>query len=722
MQEINLSFTPIKELFYSQDSNFGVYACETENNNRVELNSYGNFVINGVMPKLNLNIKYDAKLKQVNHKKYGNSYELMTINQKTPTTIEEQKIYLQSILTKSQYEKITKAYPNHDIVKLMKDDQLNYKKIKGIGEKKYNKIRKKIMDNIEIQNALVELSHYGVTYNMIVKLIEHYNHPSILIQKVKENPYILTEVNGLGFIKVDEYALKYGIDPHSEFRIHSCLVYILQQNEQIGHSWANIDKAVNTVEEILNIEKEYITSYLAAIDNNKDLYKEGNRLALTPTHHYEKSINYKVNDMINAKNKFKVKDIENGIKKIEEEQGFEFTPEQKQAIIMAVNHNVLIINGKAGTGKSTVLKGIINILNNYTYETCALSGKASQRIVESTGLTSKTIHRLLRYDPHNGYTYNQSNPLTVDIVVLDEASMVNNYIFYKLITAIQNGHKFIVLGDTEQLPPIGAGNIFKDLVESNQVPKIEFTQVHRQAKKSGILTTANSIRDGVQITNKEEINNNFILGELKDLHVHLLDSSEMIYNSILHVSKKYYGNIMDYQVIVPMKKRGILSTTYLNKELQNIFNPDDKPTLKRGQVNFKEGDKVIKNGNDYDNGVFNGTLGKIKYIDKYNRELEVEFIGHTELVTYSQDQLAQIDLAYALTIHRTQGSQFKNICIGFDYSSYKMLSRQLVYTGLTRASDLCILFTQNDALRHSIRNNDSGKRNTFLYDFLVNNE
>lgn len=717
VKEIEVELTPVKELFYSDQSNYGVYACETTQNKGIKVNYYNNFVINGVLPKLDLNTNYQAKLEETTHKKYGLTYNVINIKQDIQTTSEGQRLYLKAVLSEGQFDRLIKYYPNDDIISLIKSDKLDYKKIKGFGKKTYSKIRKKVMDNLEIQEALIELSKYGVTYNAIIKLLKHYENTTILVQKINANPYLLTEVEGFGFKRVDQFAIQSGVDKDSPFRILSCFQYVLEENEMIGHSWISKKDLLNQAHELLGIDENKIMVYIDDLDDNKDFYIDNKKVSRIQTFNYEKQINDKINDLLAADNQFSIDNVDDKIEEIEKVQGFNFTTEQKKAIKMAITNNVLIINGKAGTGKSTVLKGILTVLSDYSYDTCALSGKASQRIVE-TGLESKTIHRLLGYSPQNGYVYNHSNPLPSQIIVLDEASMVNNYIFYKLITAIEDGNKFIILGDTEQLPPIGAANIFKDMIESNTIPKVEFTEVHRQAKKSGILSSANLIRDGKQIT-KPEQEPFSIYGELKDLYLTLRNNSEEIYQDILAISKKYANDVMDYQVIVPMKSRGLISTYQLNNDLQKIFNPNDKPYLKRGDIKFTTGDKVIKNGNDYENGVFNGTLGFITNVDMVDKELEIKFIGSDETVMYQQDNLKQIDLAYALTIHRTQGSQFKHTCMAIDYASYIMLSRQLVYTGLTRASKQCYLITEHRALRYAISNNDSSKRNTFLYDLLV---
>jgi len=425
-----------------------------------------------------------------------------------------------------------------------------------------------------------------------------------------------------------------------------------------------------------------------------------------------------------AELKFNVPDIEMRIKETEDEQGFEFTDEQRQAIYESVKENVIIISGKAGSGKSTILKGVMNVLRDYTYETCAFSGKAAQRIIESTGLKSKTIHRLLEYKPHLGFTYNAGCQISKDIIVLDEGSMVPSSLFYNLVSAIASGSKLIICGDIEQLLPIGSGSPFLDMINSGVISVVELTQVHRQAMLSGILLAANYVREGKQITGSDQEGNS-VVGELKDLHIMIRNEEDEIFEKILDICRKSKDkfDLAEFQIITPMKNRGSICTKNLNLALQQIFNPDefgDKVFLKRNGYDFKVGDKIIQRGNNYETGIFNGTLGFIINIDMEEKVAGFNFVGTEEIVYYSQDDMNSIDMAYALTVHSTQGSQFKNVIMGIDYSSYVLLNRQIVYTGITRASKTCVLVCENRALHYAISQNHANRRNTFLRELLEN--
>ncbi len=717
---IELELVPTYKMFYGND--FGVYGCRTSETSKVTLNKYYSFTIVGVMPELTIGTTYQATLIETEDKKYGTSYKVEMIKQDIPKTPAAQHAYLRSILPESHAEAIIRFYPTEDIISKVKDGSFNFKDIKGIGEITYQKIKTKIIDNFEIQEALVELTQYGVTYTIIKKLIKHYNgSAALVVQKVKENIYCILEVENLGFLKVDKYALEMNIDKDSPYRLNAAITYTLEQEENNGHCWIKLKELYKKVGEITDLSQEMIENHVNSEDI-LDHYIDDNRIGLKRNHTYESKIKDCLFKLMEDDSKFDVPDVEERIKETEAEQGFEFTDEQKNIIRSSIKDNVIIISGKAGSGKSSVLKGVMNVLRDYTYETCAFSGKAAQRIIESTGLKSKTIHRLLEYKPHTGFTYNEKNQMIDDTDVLDEGSMVPSSLFYNLISAIPKGSKFIICGDIEQLSAIGAGAPLLDMINSGVIPVYELTQVHRQALMSGILMAANYIREGQQITGSDQTGNN-VVGELKDLHIMIRDGEDEIFNKIVDICEKNKDkfDLMDFQVIVPMKSRGSICTKNLNIALQKIFNPDeygDKPFLKRNGYDFRVGDKIIKRSNDYENSVFNGTLGFIVNIDMEEKIAGIQFLGLDEIVYYSQDELSGIDMAYALTVHSVQGSQFKNVIVGLDYSAYVLLCRQLIYTALTRASKMCVLICENRALRYAISQNHANKRNTFLLELL----
>jgi RecD/TraA family predicted helicase len=509
----------------------------------------------------------------------------------------------------------------------------------------------------------------------------------------------------------------------------------LKEETDNGHCWIKFTTLINKAVKHLKIKAKEIEDILVQESSNNNYVVSGNMIYLKKCYDFELGIKNNVLRLLNSDKKYEVDDLDGIIKVVEDEQGFQFTGEQLKAINYAIKYNVTIINGKAGTGKTSVIKGVIKVLQKVEglkYATCALSGKASQRIRESTGLDSYTIHRLFGYTPNFGWSFNELNNLDSDVIVLDEASMVNSELFYYVVRAIKDGAKLIIAGDIAQLEPIGVGNVLVDLLQSTLVPKADFTIVHRQARRSGILSNANKVREG-----RRFVPNNFYghkrLGELEDLYMYSYKDGDSVFNRTINIAKKYKlqdKDIMDFQIIAPMKSRGVNCTQNINNACQKIFNqnPDDIDDIKkivRKSSTLTEGDKVIQNGNNYNRGIFNGTIGVIKYINldvknKYGSligEIVIDFEGVGE-VRYERSEAAQLDLAYAITVHKSQGSQWKFVVFALDYSSYILLSRQLVYTGMTRASEALFMTVELKALQYSIQTDKSNERNTFLKDLL----
>lgn len=731
-----LTVKPTFKMFYAEDSSFGIFSVEPTKENDdakdINLSSYGQFTVKGTMPFLEEGKQYVVKVKSkiVVDKQGREAYEIASIYESMPSTKEEQVSFLKAILTENQVEQIFKVYPDHDVVELISENKFDFSLVKGMGEVLYQKVKDKVMENIQYREAISKLANYGVTHNMIKKMSNHYGSPTLLMQKIEENPYILSyEIDGVGFKKADTIALSLGLSKDSPERIGACILYILEESGNDGHTWISRNKLVAGVAKELGLRMKLVTEFFENISDakiNSRLFIDESRIALKNNYQAEEKIAEHIKRLLSIEDNYYITNIAQKIDDAEQEQGFDFTSEQREAIELAIKKNVIIINGKAGTGKTSVLKGVLKVLtsqNGLTYATCALSGKASQRIQESTGLLSSTMHRLLGYNPQGGFTFNEENPLDYDIIVLDEASMVNSYLMSKLVSAVKDGAKLIILGDTAQLEPIGVGNCLLDMINSGVTPRVELTIVHRQAQKSGILSVANGVREGIQFAKKNDYTNKK-LGELKDLWFYPYKNADTVYESVLQISKKFDGkNILDYQVIVPMKERGNLSTKSLNKALQDIFNPDEigKSSIIRGkgkyEVQFRQGDKVIQNGNNYEVNVFNGTIGIIEYVDMAKKIIVINFEG-VGRVEYGADQLGQIDLAYALSIHRTQGSQWKYVVVAFDYSAYVLLSRQIIYTAITRAVKNCFLICELDALLHAVRTDKSIERNTFLSQML----
>lgn len=737
-EQFEIVVSPQRRIYpkpFVEYNDFGIFAVnvvETEMWDLIEENPYGNITLKGNMPDLQIGKTYVAKVSRKKDPKFGVGYEVGMIYMKQFTTLEEQRTFLATILTEHQVKSLTDAYPSENLIDLIKTDKLDIRLTKGIGEATIKIIKEKIIENEKYQTAIIKLTgEFGIPYSSVKKLSDKYGSPDLLIEKINNNPYILTEVDGFGFKKVDEMALKMGISKDSKYRILACVEYVLNEESGNGHCWMKVTRLISEAIKLLGLSIDQVKEVINEEANMKRYAIEGKMIYLREYHKYELQIKENVVRLLNAPCNHLIQNLEATIESVEEKQGFKFTDEQKTAIEFAIKYNIVIVNGKAGTGKTSVIKGIVEVLrtiNGLEYATCALSGKASQRIQESTGLDAYTIHRLYGYNPQLGWAYDENNHLPKDIIILDEASMVNSELFYYVVRAIKDGAKLIITGDTAQLEPIGVGNVLVDLLESNKVPKVELTIVHRQAQKSGILSCANMVREGKKFLDNNEYGSKR-LGELKDLYMFSHKSGEEVFKRVMAISQKFTGDILDFQIIVPMKTRGINCAKKINEECQKLFNQDPKDVdprnkIERKNVTFLEDDKVIINGNNYEKGVFNGTIGIIKYIDStFTKdgeaigEIVIDFEGVGE-IRFTKSEMNKLDLAYAITVHKSQGSQWKFVVFALDYASYVLLNRQLTYTGMTRASKALFMPVELKALQRSIETSKSEERQTFLPEML----
>lgn len=744
-QVLELIVKPSYPLYYSKDKSFGIFSVvvleESPDYDNAKLDGLveKKTVLVGSMPNLEDGKQYVAKVTETVHPKYGLQYEVKTIYQQLFSTRNEQISFLKVLLTEKQMDTLLLAYPNENLVDLIENDKIDLDKTKGIGEVTIQKIKEKIKSNKRYQSAIVKLTaKYDIPYNAVKRLSDKYGSPDILLQKIKENPYLLTEVQGFGFKRVDEIALAMGVPEDSPKRLEACIDYCLEEEASNGHAWMKIPRIVEKVMKLTGLRLMDIQNFIHNMEEDEDkdfrnIQVENGIMYKKKYKYYEESIKNDVLRILSHEFPYQYDAdlVKQAIEDVQNEQGFMFTEEQLQAIYSCIEHNVFVISGKAGSGKTSVIKGImrvltsINKMNDALVEVgaCALSGKASQRIYEATGFRAMTMHRLLGYNPTMGWEKNRENPLFQDIIFIDEFSMVNTDLAHRLFSAIKNGAKLIIAGDVGQLEPIGVGNVLVDLIESKVVPVVELTKVHRQAQKSGILSSANKVREGKSFITTPEVKKQ-IIGDLKDLYYYPYLNGDKVERQVLEIAKKYKGDIMEFQILVPMRNRGKLATKNLNQKLQVIFNADpeyvqDSKKVVKGTQTFLEGDKVIINGNNYEKNVFNGTIGTIAYIDSKGQHGEIvidfETVGN---VSFTKEEMNQIDLGYAITIHKYQGSQVEYAVLALDNSSYIMLNRQLVYTGMTRASKYLFLVTEKKALEKAIKTDNSKKRNTFLKKML----
>lgn len=742
--------------------NFGIVSWEPLEalEGEPHIDTWGTVVVKGnYEQELDYVENYIIIAKEQYTQERGFQYELMYIAKDLDLSkVHNQKAFLSTFLSDGQIKEMYKVLDN-PLAVIEAHDVDTLKQVKGIGNYIANCIIERFEDNRDNCEVYMELDQYGLTPNFIQKLVKRYNNPQKVIEIVKKDPYQLSfEVEGIGFKTADGIALKGGISPTSSDRIKGYINYILNEKAQEGNSYITSGELTSLIfeefggkEAILevyrdddgNITGNNINAAIETLKNQNILVVEENakdkisrRVYLKKYYELEKEIAYHLKRIANAENNFKYDDWENIVQRQEVKQGWSFTDEQKQGIKLGLDNQVCFITGGAGTGKSSLVSGILESLKGYSFAQTALAGKASARLQEVTGEEGYTIHRLLGFKPPHNFEFNEDNPLSYSIIILDEISLVGGEIFLSLLKAIPNGCKLIILGDMGQLPSIGCMNLAFDMYNSKFITTVELTKVHRQAQKSGIITDSQKIRNGIPVLSKN-FTGQMVTGELKDMYYDISDSTEDTRSKVVEWFKEKYNSdlvhdIMDIQILSPCKDRGNASVFNLNSDIQSIVNP---PSEDKKEINVKlskdksyvlrEGDKVMCIKNNYKVagthriGVFNGWCGILTEISDYDfHKVYIPMIDDT-MIFSTHDLTSGVILGYASTIHKYQGSSAKVIIGAFDNTIPPMMrTKELIYTLWTRAEKECITVAQNTTLYNAAKNSGVVDKNTFLVELL----
>ena len=721
---------------------WGIIVCSIDKVLKGEfIGDKNGMVFKGSMPEPVLGATYIIIADYVDDPKWGRQYNIKSIYSDVSFDKNDKngrRKFLSNLFTPYQVEAMYEAYDDPFSI-LDSEDMEKLVQIKGCGIKTADNWIRKFKKNINIAKIFVELEDYNLTNNMIKRLMNRYNSPDIVIEKVKTNPYILVnEVDGIGWKKADEIALAGNIKSDSPMRIGAYIVYYLNRCGEEGCSWITPDQLLGAILDNLGeeIPDENITIAIKELGNKLWWNEAKDKIGLSKYYKIEYEVANELIRIRDAESNISCSDWRERIKHLEKVQGWEFTAEQIYGIETVLNNNITVIHGLAGSGKTSVVSGVLEALNHYSSVMCALSGRAASRMSEVTGKEGFTIHRLLGYPKgeteYQGFEFNQDNKLPYNIYILDEISMVDAKLFYFLLRAIPNGAKLICLGDSGQLESIGCGNIAYDMIHSSEIPTVELTKIHRQAAKSAIITDSIAVRNGIQIIKKDWTGVE-TRGELQDLELHCYSDKSNTFYNIMEIFSKLMAqkdfNIMDSQIIVPIKTKGDACTYNINNTVQELYNPsaknkkevtrfsNDKPFI------IREGDKVINTSNNYrlSTPIYNGNIGVVKSI-WYNEEIDsrimtIDFIGIGN-VDIPEDYWIGIELGYAITVHKYQGSQSKNVIFGLDFTAYSLLTRELVYTGITRAQKKCYLICQTGALRYATAQQSVSNKQTHLQDCL----
>ena len=647
-------------------------------------------------------------------KRYGNQFVAETWEEVMPATVYGIEKYLGSGLVKGIGPKFAHLIVEKfgtDTIEIIEDNIERLYEVAGIGKKRVEKIKERWEKQKDIKNVMLFLQQYGVSTAYAAKIYRQYGKESI--EKVKDNPYRLADdIWGIGFKTADGIASKMGYENNDIRRCKSGLLYTLNELSNDGHVYAVEEQLVESAKKLLEADEEPIREALKEMLASEDLIEENEAIYLPPFYHSERGTAKKLLSLllVNTSTLF---DGQMDIDAIQKQSGIEYDDVQIAAIKQAIDSKVMVLTGGPGTGKTTTTQGIIAAYKaaGLRILLAAPTGRASKRMSEATGMEAKTIHRLLEYNPQDGYKRNDENPLEGDALIVDECSMIDIILMYNLMKAIPEHMRLVMVGDIDQLPSVGAGNVLRDIIESEKIPVIRLTRIFRQAQSSRIVMSAHAINQG----RFPDISN----GMNTDFFFIKKDDPEQVADEIVklvrdRLPKAYKQPLCNIQVLTPMQ-RSVVGAGNLNTVLQQALNHNTL-SLSRGGNTYKLGDRVMQIRNNYDKNVFNGDIGTVEKVNLEDRTLTINF--DDTMMEYEASELDEVVLAYATTIHKSQGSEYPIVVIPVLMTHFVMLQRNLIYTGITRAKKICVLIGQTKALSYAIRNLTVSKRNTLLKERL----
>lgn len=708
-----------KIIFKNSETGFMVGKVRLEDNNLV--------TIVGNAFELQCGEKIEVTGKWILNRNYGQQFEIESIKTAEPATAVGIKNYLGSGLIKGIGPVMANRIVSHfklDTLKILDEEPERLNEIDGIGKKRINLIFKSWKKHKNIREVMIFLQSYGISNTYATKIYNNYGDNSINVIKV--NPYRLSEdIFGIGFKTADKIALKTGIEKDSLFRIKAGIIHLLKSAEDDGHCYLPYEEFIEIAEDFLCTELGKITDALSKLEGEGRIIivkDDISKVYLASIYNAEKYVSEKILAILSHEMEPKIRGskkdgIYDLINNLAAKERIILDDIQMKAIEKAVTEKILVITGSPGTGKSTILNFVIKIFEkeNKSVLLGAPTGRASKRLCEATGKEAKTIHRLLNYKQKlNKFLKNEKNPVDADMVIIDEASMMDIRLMRNLLLAIKPQTGVIFVGDVDQLPAVGPGNVLSDIIGSGIVPVIELKKIYRQEGESLIIYNAHKVRDGQFPYIGKPKNNDFFFIEKNEPE----EVVDLILNLLTQrIPKSFnYNPLYDVQVIVPTNK-GIVGVNNLNSRIQDILNFNSQKVL-RGSVQYRLNDKVMQLKNNYEKDVYNGDIGFINGIDMEMEEITVNFDGRN--VDYSFFELDELSLSYAISIHKSQGSEFKCVIIPLLTSHYMLLQRNLLYTAITRAKELAVIVGSKKAIGMAVNRNIVEKRYTSLKGLLRN--
>jgi len=711
-----------KLIFQNQENGYSVFLLKTRGTDAVTVTGH----LPAVQPGQQVNIQGFW----VMHKKFGKQFEAKSCTSCLPNSILGLKKYLGSGMIKGigpvYAAKLVKKF-GVDVLEIIENQPERLQEIDGIGPKRIEKITVAWKEQKEISKVMIFLQEKGVSTVYATKIYKQYGQEAIAI--MNENPYRLADdIWGIGFKKADAVAQQMGFEKNSLKRINSGILFVISQELNNGHLYVQLKDLKQKTIDLLELENndDISNKIKMALHNLYDSEKiklisvdDSHFVTLAQYYFSEKGAANKILKLVDRKSPHEF-DLQQIYKKLRVESGphdLLLNEDQQKGVLSCLQHKVTVITGGPGTGKTTLVKKLLAILDEYhiRYKLAAPTGRAAKRMFESTGRHASTIHRLLEFDFNNfSFFYNEQNALPIDFLIVDEASMIDIFLANALLKALPLDAHIIFIGDIYQLPSVGAGNFLKDLIASGKASSVFLKKIFRQAQDSMIVVNAHRVNNGeFPLSHMPDSKRDFIFlkePEPENVTVHL----QTIYKKGLGRFKIHHENAI---VLSPMH-RGAAGTQKINYDLQNIVNPSQNlKKVSYAGTEYKIGDPVMQLRNNYDKHVFNGDIGKIVDINIEDRALFVNF--NDRIVEYDSADLNEIVLAYAISIHKSQGSEYDAAIIPIFTQHFTLLQRNLIYTAITRAKKLCIFIGQPKAIAIAVKNNKSLVRKTFLKEYLT---
>ena len=645
------------------------------------------------------------------HKQYGAQFKIESYQTVHPSTVEGMRRYLGSGLIKGIGPVTAKRIVDHfgkEALDVIEREPKRLVEVEGLGAKRAEWIIQAWEDQREIHNVMLFLQSHEVGTGYAVKIWKRYGPEAV--ELIRENPYRLSvDVWGIGFLTADRIAQKMGIPAHSNRRIQAGLLHVLNEAaDKEGHVFLPEDALIESCAEALNVPVDAIPPCVAQLLSEESIVVDDKRVYLPHLYYAEQGVATRCYQLSQVQ-RIELGNIPAEIKTIEQRDGVTFAPRQKLALEKALSHNLLVLTGGPGTGKTTTIKGLIALLEarNKKIALAAPTGRAAKRMSEATGHEAKTIHRLLKFSPSEmAFEKDFNNPLEIEALIVDEISMVDTVLMNSLLRAVPISASVVLVGDVDQLPSVGAGNVLKDVIASGIVEVVELNEIFRQAQTSRIITNAHAINRGEMPYVQNDRDADFFFLEVSEPD----QVVEMVCGLCAARLPRTYrlDSIEDIQVLVPMY-RGETGANNLNRVLQDKLNPKGQEMM-RGGIRFRVGDKVMQVRNNYDRDVFNGDIGRVQGIE--DDILRVRF--QDRVLEYEFSELDELVLAYAMSVHKSQGAEFRAVVMPLTTQHYMMLQRNLLYTAITRARELVVQVGTKQALGMAVRNNRVAERHTTL--------